>query len=387
MSYPHLAGQAVVLPYVNLQDFICHLLALDGYCTAVYLQPESALPLPEPALPLTRATVATPDSVHQDTQWFIATSGTTGTPKWIGHRMASLTQAVKSSDANTQLCWALCYQPFRFAGLQVVLQSLLSGASLSDCSSGDAYLKLDNMQKYAVSAVSATPSMWRQLLLTGKLDALRLSHLTLGGEIADQQLLDRLSTLFPTARIMHIYASTEAGVGFAVTDRRAGFPAQWLQSGIHGIEFRLDETSHLWLKPRYRPVNLPPARLNDEGFIDSEDLAVLQGDRVLFLGRAGGIINVGGNKVHPEQVEQLLLQVPGVAQVHVYGKASSLLGQLVVADLVAETGAETTALQKQLLSHCLKHLQRYQIPTRFNWVECLTTGLSGKLNRSAKHNV
>lgn len=386
-SYQHLAGKAVVLPYQGVQNFITHLLALDGYCAAVYLQPETQLPLPEDVLPLEATTSQYELKPHQETRWFIATSGTTGTPKWIGHSIDSLCQAVKTSAASKQLHWGLCYQPYRFAGLQVVLQSLLSGTSLTDCSDGDAYTKLEIMQTTGVNALSATPSLWRQLLLTGQLSQLRLKQLTLGGEIADQQLLTRLSDIFPNARILHIYASTEAGVGFAVADKQAGFPAQWLQDGLHGIKFYLDEASHLWLKPRYQPTNVPPSRINADGFINSEDLVEIKGGRVLFLGRAGGIINVGGNKVHPEQVEQVLLQVKGVAQAHVYSRASSLMGQLVVADLVAESTAETATLQKQVLAHCLSNLERYQTPTRIRWVEQLNIGSGGKLIRSNVPNV
>lgn len=378
--YRHLAGQPVALPYHGLPEFIATVLALDGWCSAVYLQPETALPLPAGVAPFAETQV-TAAAVAAETQWFIATSGTTGTPKWIGHSLTSLTRAVKHSAASRQLCWGLCYQPYRFAGLQVVLQSLLSGACLTDCSHGDALTRLDTMQKNGVNAVSATPSLWRQFLMTGQLHQLRLKQLTLGGEIADQPLLTQLGQLFPAARLLHIYASTEAGVGFAVADQHAGFPARWLETGAHGVWFKIDQHQHLWLKPPQQPQNIPPSRLDPEGFIDTEDQVQCHDDRVFFLGRAGGVINVGGNKVHPEQVEQVLLQVTGVLQAHVYGKASSVLGQLVVADILPAPATDTAALQKTLLAHCLKQLERYQIPTRFHWVDHVATGHSGKLNR------
>src|SRR5690606_28394717 len=97
-----------------------------------------------------------------------------------------------------------------------------------DCSSGDAQQRFNLMLQHSVNAVSATPSLWRQLMMTAQLSTLPLQQITLGGEIADQPLLDTLAALFPTARLLHIYASTEAGVGFAVADKRAGFPASWL---------------------------------------------------------------------------------------------------------------------------------------------------------------
>ncbi|CAM5204076.1 AMP-binding enzyme [Alishewanella longhuensis] len=275
----------------------------------------------------------------------------------------------------------MCYQPSRFAGLQVLLQSLLSGACLLDCSSGDAQQHAKLMQRQHINAISATPSLWRQLLMTGQLSTLPLRQITLGGEIADEPLLDVLAGVFPNARLLHIYASTEAGVGFAVADKRAGFPANWLTSTHSGVAFKLDNQQHLWLKPPQTPEAGLAARLDSEGYLDTEDLVQLQADRVVFLGRASGVINVGGNKVHPEQIEQVLLQHPAVLQARVYAKTSSVLGQLVVADIVVSADTDNKALQLALLQHCKQQLQRYQLPAKFNFVTQLPTTASGKLNR------
>lgn len=398
-QYPALQRQSIALLFTDLTSFVVALLAFDGWCRALYLLPDSSLSLPEAAInwPLSGDVTAAPVAVKQPiktgaasvaatttaepTRWYLATSGTTGTPKWIGHSFASLSRAVKVSALSNLLRWALCYQPTRFAGLQVVLQSLLSGASLCDCSSGDATQRLNRMQQQHINAVSATPSLWRQLLMTGQLPALPLQQITLGGEIADQPLLDALTALFPAARLLHIYASTEAGVGFAVADKRAGFPASWLSAGHSGLAFKLDAQQHLWLKPPLAPDASLAARLDNDGYLDSEDLVSLVNDRVYFLGRASGVINVGGNKVHPEQVEQVLLQHPAVLQARVYAKASSVLGQLVVADIVTAADNDSKALQLQLLQHCQQHLQRYQLPARFHFVTHLTTNASGKLSR------
>lgn len=394
LQHPNYQGQNVALHYQGLADFLVALVAFDGWCQRLYLLPEGQLDCPSSATPWP----AQPQNALSDskesrllekyagvTQWYLATSGTTGTPKWIGHSIVSLTKAVKQSASTEQICWALCYQPFRFAGLQVLLQSLLSGACLVDCSQGDAFERLARMQSFAVSAISATPSLWRQLLMTNQLGTLRLSHLTLGGEIADQSLLTQLKTHYPHARLLHVYASTEAGVGFAVADGQAGFPATWLQSGINNLALRQDAQGHLWLKPAQLPSNLDCSKVSEDGFINSEDVVYQQNDRILFLGRSGGIINVGGNKVHPEFVEQVLLEVPGVLQAHVYGKASSVLGQLVVADLVCAEHLDPAHLQKQVMAYCIKHLERYQRPTRIHWVKQLLTQSSGKLARKQPH--
>ncbi|MEW5681727.1 MAG: class I adenylate-forming enzyme family protein [Pseudomonadota bacterium] len=385
-----LQHQAIALLYTDLSSFCAQLLAFDGWCAKLYLLPDLVL-LPDntPVFPDIGATPSQPDTyqptpVEVNTQWFMATSGTTGTPTWISHSVDSLTRAVKINAGSKVLCWALCYQPTRFAGLQVVLQSLLSGATLADCSNGDAPERLAKMQQANVNAISATPSLWRQLLMAGDIQSLALKQITLGGEIADQSILDTLSTLFPHARLLHIYASTEAGVGFAVADKKAGFPASWLTQGHSGLAFKIDSRQHLWLQPPQRPDSKLAARLDIDGFLDTEDLVDLTAERVYFLGRASGLINVGGNKVAPEQVEQVLLQHPSVVQARVYGKSSSVLGQLVVADVQLTPGCDSKTLKLQLIQHCMTSLARYQVPTQLNFVDNMATNASGKLSRQLK---
>ena len=122
-------------------------------------------------------------------------------------------------------------------------------------------------------------------------------------------------------------------------------------------------------------------RLDSDGYLDTEDVVQLRAERVYFIGRASGVINVGGNKVHPEQVEQVLLQHPDIVQVRVYGKSSSVLGQLVVADVQTAPDVDTKALKLRLIQHCIQSLARYQVPTQINFVEQLATNASGKLSR------
>ncbi|MCH8537865.1 MAG: AMP-binding protein [Alkalimonas sp.] len=395
--YPQLAGQAIALHYTGLAEFISALLAFDGWCSALYLLPETDISIADevyvwPAdgskAPTAAVAASSPEAVLesvqetvQQTVWYLATSGTTGTPKWIAHSFTGLSRAIKCKAAQQPLRWGLCYQPYRFAGLQVLLQSVLSGACLVDASQGDAGARIQVLQQYQVNALSATPSLWRQLLMTNQLSAVPLQQLTLGGEIADQPLLTQLQQLFPSARLLHIYASTEAGVGFAVSDGKAGFPAAWLNQSHSQVQLRINAEQHLCIKPPVIPLEQTAVTVDQHGFIDTTDVVELREARVLFLGRASGAINVGGNKVHPEQVEQVLLQHDAVLQAKVYGKASSVLGQLVVADIAVAPDTDTKALQADLMQLCFKQLQRHQIPTRYYWLSQLSNSNTGKLSR------
>jgi acyl-CoA synthetase (AMP-forming)/AMP-acid ligase II len=264
----------------------------------------------------------------------------------------------------------------------VLLQGVIGGSqlavSLDPHPSDISAMLLAN----AVNAISATPSMWRRLLMDPKIHKLSLAQITLGGEIADQAVLDALGRAFPAARITHIYASTEAGVGFAVSDRREGFPADWLR-GDGPVPMKVDARGHLWLKPDHLPTgDAVVSRMDESGFLDTEDVVQVDQHRVRFAGRASGAINVGGQKAHPEEIEGVIRSVPGVVDVVVYGKKSSMMGQLVTADVVAEPDVDATALKSAIAGECRRQLPNWKVPATIRLVGSLTETAAGKRVRA-----
>jgi acyl-CoA synthetase (AMP-forming)/AMP-acid ligase II len=393
-THSHYEGAAVGIRYTNLKDFIVALCAFDTFCASLYLLPENGL-LPEHAFNASSITLW-PDDIHVDvfnqgrdssnanTYWFIATSGTTSTPKWIEHSFEKLIGNVKISESMSSLCWGLLYQPFRFAGLQVLLQSLISGASLLDASVGNVNDKVMLLNLHQASAVSATPGLWRQMMMSHDFKKLRLSHVTLGGEVVDQALLNALSVVFPNAKIRHIYASTEAGVGFVVSDKKAGFPAEWLNNDTLSATMFIDEQQHLWIKSPFASQAMCDESDFPE-YIDTQDVVEVVSDRVFFLGRANGTINVGGNKVHPERVEQIILSVHGVQSARVYGRRNGVLGQLVHADVILNQPDTSLQLKKEIIENCKLKLERYEVPVTIKFVDSLEVTSAGKVKRETDY--
>jgi acyl-CoA synthetase (AMP-forming)/AMP-acid ligase II len=269
--------------------------------------------------------------------------------------------------------------------LQVLLQAILSSADLVYALEQEPLQQVAWLKQSDVTAMSATPSLWRQLLMTGQLKQLALRYITLGGEIADQTLLNKLADLFPSAKIRHIYASTEVGVGFTVTDGRAGFPAKWLKEESLSGALKISDKQHLLVKPKCKVCQVLEHQVDSLGYLDTLDLVQQIGDRVYFLGRVTGVINVGGNKVIPEKVEQVILQCACVSEAKVYAKKSALMGELVVADVCVSQKIITHEVKQQVLKACREKLQRYEIPTKINIVENISHDPSGKLNRKPKH--
>jgi acyl-CoA synthetase (AMP-forming)/AMP-acid ligase II len=323
------------------------------------------------------------------TEWLIPTSGTTGRPKVVAHPFRSLARAIRADrPVESDLVWGLAYGVTRFAGVQVLLQSLLSGSPLVIPTPGsDLAGRVRTFAELGCIALSATPTMWRQILMTPASAALDLHQITLGGEIADDAILRAVARRWPGARITHIYASTEAGVGFSVKDGRAGFPAAWLERPPAGVQLAVDDRSVLRLRPSVagqRQLD-GPSLFDEHGFIDTGDVLRRHGDRYLFLGRENGAINVGGSKIQPEQVEQALRDCPGVQLAWVRGKPSPITGMVVEAHIVQDASFPTDlARRKEIADFCRQVLPAHAVPTVIRFVDQIELNPAGKTLRQAE---
>jgi acyl-CoA synthetase (AMP-forming)/AMP-acid ligase II len=327
----------------------------------------------------------TPPAPPVSTRLVIPTSGTTGTPKLVSHSWATLTRTVKTGMDAVCRRWGLLYELTRFAGLQVFLQALASRATLIFTEHlAELEAKLALLAAQGCDALSATPTLWRKILMSPAGRRLPLRQITLGGEIADDLVLGALARTFSQARITHIYASTEAGVGFSVKDSRAGFPATYLTEPPGGVELRVDGEGRLWLRPAVRGQFFvgAPVLEGADGWIDSGDLVERRGDRYYFLGRANGAINVGGDKVFPEEVERVILELPDIALARVSGRRNPIVGALVEATVVPGTpGADAVAISRRVREHCASRLPRFKVPAVIQVVPALATEGTGKLAR------
>lgn len=314
------------------------------------------------------------------TTWLLPTSGTTGTPKLIPHSFASLTRSMSTRSIGDEYVWGSLYSLRRFAGLQVFLQSWMCGTPLVlNEESADLSDVLVRFIALGCNALSATPSMWRKLAMHPLFDQLTLKQITLGGEIVDQSVLDMLIKRFPAARITHIYASTEAGVGFAVRDGKSGFPIEYLKNLPSGVAMHIDEHAHLWFSST---SNLSPALNADSTWIDSGDVVEINAARVHFLGRANGSINVGGNKVMPEEVESVIKELPEVAFVEVRARKSTMLGNLVEAAITPKKDTLfDAAFKKKITTHCRARLDSFKVPAFIVAAPAIELTASGKLSR------
>ena len=164
-----------------------------------------------------------------DTKITLFTSGTTGTPKANTHSLKNLSKTYNKT-LSKDFIWGLTYQISRMAGLQVLLNAFYSDNKIAITSELSSTEVIKSFITWNVDAISATPSKWREFISIKSCRFLKLKQITLGGEIADQNILTKLSEIFNDAKIVHVYASTELGVGFSVSDGKEGFPKEYLNN-------------------------------------------------------------------------------------------------------------------------------------------------------------
>ena len=325
----------------------------------------------------------------EQTEWVLTTSGTTGNPKLVAHALEGLAGGINISvRPEPGTAWSTFYDIRRYGGLQVFLRAMLGPTSLV-LSDPDEPIRdfLLRVGRAGVTHILGTPSHWRMALMSSAVAGIAPRYVRLSGEIADQAILDQLKAAFPQARVAHAYASTEGGVGFTVDDGFEGFPASLIgeRSGIEIIV--RNDTLHVRSKRTGRKyLGAEGATLIDEqGYVDSGDRVERRGDRYYFLGRNTGMINVGGIKVLPEEVETVINGHPSVALSRVRARPNPILGAVVEAEVVLQADAaraEPAALRGEIIAHCREHLARHKVPFTVTFVPELPITAGGKLLRS-----
>jgi len=303
----------------------------------------------------------------------IFTSGTTGQPKKVVHSVATLTRAVRLGEKDSGQTWAYAYNPTHMAGLQVFFQAFENLNTLVNVFGKTREVVYQQIADKQITHISATPTFYR-LLLPFERSYDSVIRVTLGGEKSGQHLYDAISQIFPQAKINNVYASTEAGSLFAAK----------------GDCFQIPES----IKDKFKVVDdellIHKSLLGSSDSFKFTDDFYHSGDLIEWVDKESGLfrfksrknelINVGGYKVNPGEVEDAIMAMDGVRQALVYGKANSILGNVLCADVQLEEGFSLTELdiKKQLASQ----LQDFKIPRRIKFVEVMSLTRTGKLKRS-----
>jgi len=409
VSRRRFAGRSVILAVGDMAKAAAALIDLDGLARRVLLCPpgfdtdkiaiaaalveadalahddEAAPPLSLDVMMPVRLPLAPreeDEAPRLATEWVLPTSGTSGPPKLAVHTLQTLVGAITPAPLQQ---WATFYDIRRYGGLQIFLRALSGQGSLRLASPEEPIESfLDRLGDFAITHISGTPTHWRKALLSGAAGRIRPQYARLSGEIADEGVLRGLAAAYPQARIEHAYASTEAGVVFTVGDGRAGFPADWLERP-GAVEMKLVDGALRVRSPR-RALRLlgadAPALVDAEGFVDTGDMIDLRDGRCHFMGRRNGVINVGGAKVHPEEVEAALNSLAMVRAARVFAKPSPITGALVAAEVVLnDPSSAGRGLEAEIIAAARRRLPAHMAPARIRFVADLPMTEAGKLKR------
>jgi len=324
-----------------------------------------------------------------DTEWVLFTSGTSGFPKLVLHTLSGLMAPIHGHSL-THAVWSTFYDIRRYGGLQILLRALVGNGSIVLSDSGESVSAfLSRLGIAGVTHISGTPSHWRRVLMTGSAKLIAPAYIRLSGEMPGQDILDRLQATYPNARIGHAFASTEAGVVFTVNDGQEGFPASLLaKTGTfpiiriknNSLCVRSDATAR-----RYIGKEMPPIA-DSNGFVDTGDIVKRAGERYVFVGRREGVVNIGGQKVHPEEVEAAINRHPAVAASRVWARSSPITGMLIAADVSLTPRADRTrpdfaAIRSEIITTCRAYLAPHKVPVQIYEVEEIPILNSGKIER------
>lgn len=303
----------------------------------------------------------------------IFTSGTTGQPKKVIHSINTLTRSVRLGDKYKGQVWAYAYNPTHMAGLQVFFQAFENQNTLVNVFNMQRNDIYQEIEKYQITHISATPTFYR-LLLPYEKDYPSVIRVTLGGEKSDKYLYENIKKIFPNAKINNVYASTEAGSLFAANGDSFQIPEKIRDKFLVVKDELLIHKSLLGKSDSFN--------FDDDYYHSGDLIEWVDKEKGIFRfkSRKNELINVGGYKVNPGEVEDAINSIEGVRQSLVYGKANSILGNVLIAEVQLENDVEITDIE--IRKKLKQQLQDFKIPRKIIFVETFSLTRTGKLKRS-----
>ncbi len=290
-------------------------------------------------------------------------SGSTGTPKAAVHDLSLLLRKFQTPrHAYRTLVFLLLDH---IGGVNTLLYTLANAGAVVVPRARTPLAVCEAIATHRVSLLPTSPTFLNLLLLSGEHqhhDLSSLELITYGTEPMPQSTLDRLKAAFPAAKLLQTYGMTELGI---LRSQSRGSDSLWVRVGGEGYETKVVD-GRLWIRAESAMLGYlnAPAPFDADGFFDTGDLVETDGEWLKILGRKSEVINVGGSKVFPAEVESVLLLLDNVADVAVHGEPHAITGQTVVARVQLTESEPLPAFKVRMRLHCKDRLAAYKIPAR-----------------------
>ena len=295
-------------------------------------------------------------------------SGSTGKPKAMIHNLDTLIDSFK--DKKEKSMNMLVFLMFdHIGGLNTVFNALCMGACLIIPKIKDAKTICELIEKYKIMVLPSSPTFLNLILISQEYKNYDLSSLrmiTYGTETMPQSLLLKLKEVFPKVKFLQTFGTSETGI--STTSSKSSNSLFMKLEDING-EYKIVE-NELWLRSKTQVLGYLNASMDSftsDGWFKTGDLVEVDGEYIKIIGRAKEVINVGGQKVLPAEIESMILEMEEISDCMVYGEKNAITGQTVVCDVVLNKNIEN--IKKRVRVFCKDRLDTYKIPTKVNVVD------------------
>lgn len=294
----------------------------------------------------------------------VFTSGSTGKPKGILHDCERVMRKFVPERPGWRTVLFLMMD--HFGGFNTLLSSFAYGGMGVCVADRSAETVARSIELSRATLLPTTPTFLNLLIASGCYNGRDLSSVELisyGTEVMPDSTLQKIKVIFPKAHMKQTYGLSELGV---LRSKSESDESVWVKIGGDGFNVKVVENI-LWVKSEANMVGYlnAPNPFDEDGWLCTGDHVEVRGDYMRILGRKTEMINVGGQKVLPIEVENVLLQADGIREATVYGSKHPLMGQVVMARVSLYSQEDPQVLSERLRAHCLSRLAKYKIPVRF----------------------
>jgi long-chain acyl-CoA synthetase len=307
-------------------------------------------------------------------------SGSTGESKAAVHDIVGMLNKFKVRRHARRAITFLLYD--HIGGFNTMLYQLSNAGCIVTVQDRDPDTVLRAVERYKVELLPTSPTFINLILLSEahrRYDLSSLKIVTYGTEPMPESTLRRFHQVLPHIELQQTYGLSEVGI---LRSKSRSSDSLWVKLGGEGFQTRVvNEILQIKAESAMLGYLNAPSPFTNDGWFNTGDKVEVDGDYFRILGRQSEIINVGGQKVYPAQVESVVQEMPEVAEVSVYGEKNAIMGQVVCAAIRLRESRDARQFHRELRQFCRQRLQEFQIPVRVRLVENALHGERFKKNR------
>jgi acyl-CoA synthetase (AMP-forming)/AMP-acid ligase II len=291
-------------------------------------------------------------------------SGTTGEPKAALHDLTRLLEKFKKPGKTFKTISFLLFD--HIGGFNTLIHTISHGGTIVTVPNRMPGEVCAIIEKEKIELLPTTPTFLNMILLNKlyeKYDLTCLKMITYGTESMPEHTLKLFAKILPDTTFKQTYGLSELGI---MSTKSESSDSLWMKVGGDGFETKIVDDI-LFIRTESAMIGYlnAPSPFDKEGWFDTKDKVEVRNGYLRILGRTTDLINVGGEKVYPIEIENVLLQIGGVLDARVFAESNPIMGNTVAAEILVSPENNNRIFIKTLRNYCGEHLERFKRPTRF----------------------